>query len=251
MKNKSNSIRPDYQRLKRYQKIWRQKKIIRTIYQDWYKKINQDLIPGKTLELGSGTGNFKQFNPRIISSDIVPCEWLDECIDAHNIPFADNSLANIVMIDVLHHLQRPLTFFEEARRVLKKDGRIILIEPFPSPISLVIYKIFHPEPFVFDVDVFSKNKGDKRSKRPWDSNQAIPFLFFFKHKNKFELIFKKKLEIIKKQKFGFLLYPLSGGFENRQLVPDFFLPALKIIERLLNPFKDLLAFRCYVVLKKS
>jgi len=66
MENKPNPQNQDYQRLKKYQKIWRKKKIIQKIYQDWYKKINQDLYPGKTLEIGSGTGNFKQFSQQII-----------------------------------------------------------------------------------------------------------------------------------------------------------------------------------------
>ena len=63
----------DYQRLLRYRRIWENKKILRIIYSGWYKKIIKDLKPGKTLEIGSGIGNFKQFNPNIISSDIVPC----------------------------------------------------------------------------------------------------------------------------------------------------------------------------------
>ncbi len=54
-----------------------------------------------------------------------------------------------------------------------------MLEPFPSPFSLMIYKKFHPEPFIFDVDYFSKN--DLQEKDPWDSNQAIPYLIFFKN----------------------------------------------------------------------
>ena len=70
MKIKPNPQNKDYQRLKRYRKIWQQKKILQSIYQHWYQQINQDLKPGKTLEIGSGSGSFKQFNPLIISSDI-------------------------------------------------------------------------------------------------------------------------------------------------------------------------------------
>ena len=240
----------DYQRLKKYQKVWKQKKIIQIIYKDWYKKIDKDLQPGKTLEIGSGTGNFKQFNPNIISSDIVPCEWLDKCIDAHQIPFSKNSLANIVMIDVLHHLQDPLRFFQESYRVLKTGGKIILIEPFPSPFSLVVYKFFHPEPFIFNVNVFSRQKS-QHNKQPWESNQAIPYLFFFKHVDKFKQLFKNKLKLVERQKFSFLLYPLSGGFENKQLIPNWLFPLAKIIEKLLFPLRGLMAFRCYIILQKN
>jgi len=239
----------DYQRLLRYRRIWKSKKILRIIYFNWYKKIDQDLSPGKTLEIGSGIGNFKKFKPSIISSDIVPCEWLDKCIDAHQLPFPKNSLANIVMIDVLHHLRDPLRFFREAGRVLKAGGKIILIEPFPSLFSLPVYRFFHPEPFIFKVKVFSQQKS--RHKQPWESNQAIPYLLFFKNLDKFEQMFKNKLKLVKRQKFSFLLYPLSGGFENKQLIPDWLFSPVSLIEKLLAPLGSLLAFRCYLVLQKT
>jgi len=238
----------DYQRLRKYQAVWKQKKLLRLIYQEWYAKISRDLKPGKTLELGSGIGNFKKFKPKIISSDIVNCEWLDQCIDAHRLPFPKNSLSNIVMIDVLHHLENPLRFFEEAGRVLKRGGRVILIEPFPSPVSLVIYKLFHPETFIFNDDVFSR-KVDK--KLPWESNQAIPYLLFFKKVDRFKRLFKNKFQLAKREKFSLLLYPLSGGFENKQLIPDWAYPLVRLIEKLIDPFNGLLAFRCYIVLQKS
>ena len=85
------------------------------------------------------------------------------CFDAHNMPFEANSILNIVMIDVLHHLSNPMKFFEEAMRVLEKQGRIIIIEPFPSPFSFIIYKIFHPEPFIMNVDYFNKSQIEKKS----------------------------------------------------------------------------------------
>lgn len=249
MNNKINCQNQDYQRLRKYKEIWQKKKLIRSIYNDWYRKINKDLKPGKTLEIGSGTGTFKKLNSSITSSDIVPCEWLDKCIDAHNIPYKNNSLSNIVMIDVLHHLQNPVKFLHQAHRVLNRNGRVLMIEPFPSPTSLIACKIFHPEPFIFNADLFSKNKLTKKS-QPWDSNQAIPYLLFYKHLNKFNRLFKTKFKIIKKYKFSFFLYPLSGGFEHKQLIPNFLFPLSNLFEKLLTPFKDLLAFRCYLILEK-
>jgi SAM-dependent methyltransferase len=250
MKNKLKSQNIDYQRLKQYQQVWQKKKILKKVYYQWYQKIKKDLIKGKTLELGSGIGSFKQFYPAIISSDIVICEWLDECIDAQKIPFKANLFSNIVMIDVLHHLQKPMDFFKEANRVLEPGGKLILIEPFPSPFSLIAYKLFHPEPFIFSQNIFS-TKLSKKTKQPWDSNQAIAYLFFYKHLKEFNQIWGKKLKIVKKQKFSFLLYPLSGGFENKQLVSDWLFPLVKLFELLLTPFKDLIAFRCYLVLQKN
>lgn len=235
----------------RHRKVWENKKILRVIYTEWFEKIKKDLssTKGITLELGSGSGNFKEFMPDSVSSDVESYEWLDYTFDAHKMPFGDNSISNIVMIDVLHHLNNPVIFLDEAFRVLNKNGRIIMIEPFPTPFSLIIYRLFHPEPFQFNINYFTKKELDE--KLPWDSNQAIPYLIFFKNINLFETGFKNKFNILKKDKFSFILYPLSGGFENRQLIPDLFIPLFQKAEKFLSPLKSLLAFRCYIVIEKK
>lgn len=236
--------------LDKHKKTWENKKILRVIYEEWYKKIINSLssVNGKTVELGAGSGNFKEYMPEVISADIDNREWLDMCFDAHSMPFKDNELANIVMIDVLHHLYNPVKFLNEAYRVLKKNGRVIMLEPFPSPFSLQIYKRFHPEPFIFDVDYFLKN--DVQDKDPWDSNQAIPYLIFFKNIDKFKKGFGEKFRILEKDKLSFILYPASGGFENKAMIPDLLIGTFKAVEKILYPLKSLLAFRCFVILEK-
>lgn len=237
--------------LEKHKEIWEKKKILRIIYEEWYEKIINNLsnVAGQTLELGAGSGNFKEFMPESISADIDNCEWLDMCFDAHQMPFENESISNIVMIDVLHHLYNPLKFLKEAQRVLKKGGRLVMLEPFPSPFSLLIYKIFHPEPFIFNVDYFSKN--DLQHKDPWDSNQAIPYLIFYKHKKKFMEMFNGKLKILKREKLSFILYPLSGGFENKSMIPDSLIPVFRGIENIAYHIKDVVAFRCFVVIQKE
>ena len=237
--------------LEKHKKIWDSKKIIRDIYTSYYKMILKDINDeAKIIELGGGSGNFKQFEPRVISSDIVPSDYLDMCFDAHNMPFENNEVSSIVMIDVLHHLSNPILFFKEVARVLKNRGRIIILEPYPSLFSSIVYKLFHPEPFIFDVDYF--NKIETETKDPWDSNQAISYLLFFKHRDKFLKYFKDSginLKFLKIKKLSCILYPLSGGFENRQLIPDFLIPFFKIIEFLFIPLRPLFAFRDYVVIE--
>ena len=68
------------------------------------------MIPGRTLELGAGTGNFKENVPQIITSDIVYVPWLDIVMYAHTLPFKNNSFDNIMLFDVLHHLENPVFF---------------------------------------------------------------------------------------------------------------------------------------------
>ncbi len=241
--------------LKKHRDIWYKKKIIRIIYSAWYEKILKDIKQdngktgktGKTLEIGAGSGNFKLFKPDSISSDIDLCEWLDISFDAHNMPFKNHSISNIVMIDVLHHLANPIIFLKEARRILKKDGRLIMLEPYPSPFSLFIYRKFHPEPYIFDIDYFEKKQIE--NKNTWDANQAIAYLLFFKHIKKTEHIIGNDFKIIKREKLSCILYPASGGFENKSFIPDFLIPLFQFFEFILIPFHWLMAFRCYIVLE--
>ena len=238
--------------LQRHRKTWDEKKIIRVIYTDWYRMMLADLsgVPGPTVELGGGGGNFKQFKPDVLTSDIDPQPWLDLVFDAHQMPFADGEVANLVMVDVLHHLSNPVLFLQEAHRVLRPGGRLLMLEPYPSPFSLPVYRRFHPEPFVFDVDYFAKN-DEIAQKDPWDSNQAIPYLLFFKQYETFQNQFGGKFNVLKRERLSTILYPASGGFENKAMIPDALIPAFQLLEKLLTPLRPLLAFRCYVVLEKK
>jgi len=234
--------------LEDYRRIWNEKKILREVYTEYYKEIVKDLNTGKTLELGSGSGNFKQFKPDVIVSDIEVCQWADMCFDAHFMPFADETIGNIILIDVLHHLSNPVSFFKEAIRVLHKGGRIVIVEPFPSFCSLFVYKLFHPEPFLMNVDYFSKTEIEVKD--PWEANQAISYLLFFKNKDKFIKFFQGNFRIVKRYRLSCILYPVSGGFTQKSLIPDFLIPLFKFLEFLLIPLRCLMAFRCYIVLEK-
>jgi len=245
-------------KLEQHRETWKKKKILRDIYIAWYKEIIGDLSPGKgkTIELGSGSGNFKEFKPDTISSDIEYCSWLDIVFDAHRIPFKESSVQNIVMIDVLHHLADPVSYFEECLSALDAGGRVVIIEPFPTLFSLFIYRRFHPEPFIMNVDLFKEKKSlssveQEVKKDPWDSNQAIAYLLFFKGKKKFREWFGNRFRVLKRKRISCILYPGSGGFENPSMIPSFLVPFFKVLEILCVPFRWLLAFRCYVVLEKK
>ncbi|MGB3221275.1 MAG: class I SAM-dependent methyltransferase [Desulforhopalus sp.] len=54
--------------------------------------------------------------------------------DASKLPFKDGSFDTVVMLEVLEHLPNPRTALQEACRVLKKNGQIILSTPFLYPI---------------------------------------------------------------------------------------------------------------------
>ena len=229
--------------------IWKSKKILKRLYHNWYRKIGTALRPGSILEIGGGSGNLKEFFKDSISSDVVYVPWIDAVLDAHYPPFKDAALDNIVLFDVLHHLNDPSQFFCESQRVLKQKGRIVLIEPYISLASFFIYRFLHPEGLVWNINPFKKGCLDK-NKNHFHGNQAIPTLIFERFEHRFVKDFPG-LKIIKKERTDFIIYPLSGGFHNPTLCPLFLYSPLEYLERILHPLNRFLAFRLFVVLEKT
>ncbi len=131
--------------------------------------------PGRTVEIGAGAGNLKDSMPHVLSSDITPAEWLDILLDAQALPFATGSLANVIGVDVLHHIEYPRHLLTEAARVLEPGGRVVFVEPAITPVSWLVFKLGHPEPVDLRVDPLSDGLPNP-SKHPFESNQAIPTL---------------------------------------------------------------------------
>ncbi len=228
--------------------IWKSKKILKRLYHNWYRKIGTALRPGSILEIGGGSGNLKEFFPHAISSDILFTLWTDAVLDAHYLPFKDAALDNIVLFDVLHHLNDSSQFFCESQRVLKQKGRIVLIEPYISLASFFIYRFLHSEGLSWNINPFKKDCLDK-NKNHFQGNQAIATLIFERYKHRFVKNFPG-LKIIKKEKLDFIIYPLSGGFHNPSLCPLALYSIFEYLEKILHPMNRFLAFRLFIVLER-
>lgn len=234
-------------RLINRRRIWNKKKILKRIYEKWWKDIKRSMVPGRILELGGGGGNLKEFCSRIITTDIIQVLWLDAVFDAHRIPFKDETIGNILMLDVFHHLSSPIEFLYEARRVLKPGGRVLMVEPYVSKISYFLYRYLHPEGLNMNYDPFDKNPIHQKA--PLEGNQAIPTILFERKRE----LFKKSIrffKIIKNEKMDFLIYPLSGGYRNICLCPYFLYDFFNKIESYLMNISEFIAFRMFVVLEK-
>lgn len=103
----------------------------------------------KLLEIGAGAGTSRHFmkSQSVIRTDILP--WKDAevlgGIDAGALPYPDDHFDGAFAIDVLHHLQYPLQVLAELKRVVRPNGKIVLIEPYVSALSYLVYKVFHDE----------------------------------------------------------------------------------------------------------
>lgn len=182
--------------------------------------------------------------------DLVQTPWLDVIADGQHLPFKDNSFSNIVMVDLIHHIEYPKKMFLEISRVLKKGGRVIAIEPAITPFSWIFLKLFHPEPI--DMDANPLLDGIVNAYRdPFDANQALPTLLFEKYKDRFEREIPD-LKIIHISKLSFFAYPLSGGFRPWCLIPSRLIKPLLSLEQTLQPYLGrIMAFRILIVLAKN
>jgi SAM-dependent methyltransferase len=233
-----------------YRSIWERKPVLRLVYEDFYDRIVAGCRPGPTIEIGGGIGNLKRRLPDVVATDIQSAPWLDCVADAQRLPFADGCAANIVMVDVLHHLEFPVVFFREAARVLRPGGRVLMVEPAITWGSSLFYRLFHHEPVRTSADVLVDGSPDPR-RDPYASNQAIPTLLATRDRARFHRLFPA-LRIASVQWFSLAAYPLSGGFQPWNLIGDGVVRRLLRIERALEPaLGRLTGFRMLLTVDKT
>lgn len=228
---------------------WGRKPVLRTIYQDLYRRMQAACRPGLSLEIGGGGGNLKEWLPSVIATDIQYAPWLDAVADAQRMPFADDSFDNIILFDVLHHIPGPHRFFREAERVLKPGGRVVMVEPGVTPVSWVLMNTMHHEPAVMAADPF-RDQDWAAEGNPYAANQAIPSLLFQRHRRRFETEFPR-LAVKTVNRLSLFAYPLSGGFRPWCLLPQSIVGGLLKLEDVVMPvLGPLMAFRLLIVVEK-
>lgn len=233
-----------------YRAAWQAKPVLRAIYGDFYRRMAAACREGPTLEIGGGSGNFKSFRPDVVSTDIQASPWLDAVCDAQRLPFAEASFDNIVMVDVLHHLERPRRFLAEVRRVLRSGGRLIAVEPAITPVSWLFYRFAHPEWLSMAEDPLAEGEPDP-SRDPYDANQAIPTLLFRGRGRRRLAETFPELVLRTSRLFALFAYPLSGGFRRWSLIPAAAVaPVLRLEAALAPVLGPLMAFRLMAVLEK-
>ncbi len=236
----------------RHRAAWEAKGALRAVYLDYHRRLVSACPEGRILEIGGVSGLLADACGDTVSIDIVPTPWVDVAADAHVLPFANDSFDGIVMLDVLHRLERPAPFFAEAARVLRPGGRLAMIEPGITPASWLFYKLLQAGTVEMDADPFGPAEPDP-AHGPKDPNRAVPTLLFKRQEHRIAF-FERCPEFTVRTCawLSLFAYPLSGGFQSWTLLPGAVAEPLLSIEDALMPFLGpLTAFRLFTVLEKK
>ena len=231
-----------------HREVWQRKTGLRRVYGRWFHAMREACAAGApTLEIGCGPGFFKEQYPDIVATDVEDNPYADRIVDAVALPFADGAVANIVMIDVFHHLPRPVDFLREAARVLRSGGRVVMVEPWLGLMGHFFYRFVHHEDCDPAVDPSQPWQGE--GKNAMDGNAALPWLYFRGdgHLERLGL----PLEIIRREPFAGLPWILSGGFQNFSLLPSGLVGIAESIDRLASVVPAVTASRCLLVMERQ
>ncbi len=238
--------------IKRNLASWRKKPLLRDIYKTFHKLIAKHLSHGLnsyTVELGSGIGNIKEVIPNCIRTDLFPNPWIDRVEDAYHLSFSDNTVDNLILFDVFHHLRYPGTSLKEFHRVLAPNGRVLIFDPCMSVLGLIVFGLFHHEELGLgdEIRMFAPKE--------WSSNEDC---YYAAQGNASRIFLGGKYQsflgnwrVITKQRISAISYVASGGYSMPQLYPDKAFPLMKAIDRICDLVPFMFATRLLVVLEKK
>jgi SAM-dependent methyltransferase len=229
-------------------RLVRDKAFLRKIYEEWYGSIVAALPTGSgpVLELGSGGGFLDEWVPGLLTSELQPSAHVRVVLDGQQLPFAGGSLRAIAMIDVLHHLPESRRFLSEAARCIRAGGRVVMIEPWVSAWSSLVYTRLHHEPFRPGAAAWEFPRGGPLSA----ANMALPWIIFVRDRRQFEREFPQ-WRVASVDPFMPFRYVLSGGVSMRSLMPGWTFGWWRTLERALGHWSGQLGMFAHIVLERT
>ena len=231
---------------------WRKKPVLREIYKSFHRQIAQHISnePGAyTVELGSGIGNIQEVIPHCLRTDLFPNPWIDQVENAYQLSFSDNTVDNLILFDVFHHLRYPGTALKEFHRVLTPHGRLIIFDPCMSVLGYVVFGLFHHEELGLgnEIQMFAPKEWSSHEDGYYAAQGNASRIF----SGKKYISFLQEWTIITKQKMSGISYVASGGYAMPQLYLDKAFPFMKVIDRICDQVPCVFATRLLVVLEKK
>lgn len=232
-----------------HRRAWARKATLRRVYERYFALVLAEISEHRPIvELGSGPGFFKEYCPEAVATDVAPTPWADRVVDGCALPFPAASIGNLVLIDVFHHLARPLDFLQHARRVLQPGGRVVLLEPWTSLTGYRFYRYIHHEVADRTVDPRQPFSSDKDA---FEGNGALPQLYFNPSQMNGRPQLPHGLSYRSLRLLPAVDWLLSGGFRRVGLLPGFLAPLGDALERAARPLARWSALRALIVLERA
>lgn len=232
--------------VRQHREIWALRPELRSVYHAFFDTMLRAVGERRPIvELGAGPGFFHEYCPESIASDVIFTPWVNVVCDGCRAPFRDASAGAVAMLDVIHHLPKPLDFLSEMARILEPGGRLVAIEPWITPPSYILYRYFHHEDCALSIDIADPFRST--GKQAFDGNAAIPY----------RLVESQRahpvagLRLIRCEPFVGLGYLATLGFKRRQSVPGGLIRFAGQCERIAGPIGRLASTRALLVWEKA
>ena len=201
---------------------------------------------GIALELGSGAGFAKKIVPELVTSDVLPYQGIDQVIDGTSLPFPNQTLRLLCMMNVFHHIPDVGAFLSEAERCLVPGGRILIADQHVGPLCRPIFKYLHHEPFRPTAVNWKFESTGPLS----DANGALAWMVFVRDLTEFEKQYPG-LKLLRYQPHTPLRYWLAGGLKDWSLLPCWAFGLATAADRLLiGIYPDLGSFTFVELVKR-
>ncbi|HLK12237.1 MAG TPA: class I SAM-dependent methyltransferase [Candidatus Binatia bacterium] len=230
-----------------HRRVWEHKPSLRTVYGRFFAALRAACLPGApVVEVGCGPGFLKESYPEIVATDVAPNPFADVIGDAAALPLRDAAVGSLVMLDVFHHLPRPEAFLREASRVLRPNGRLVMLEPWMGMAGRFLFRWLHHEECDLNVDPHHPWAG--ANKDPMLGNAALPYLYFGAD-GELERA-GLPLRVVVRKPFAGLAWVLSAGFQPVGVLPARLVPLAEAVDRLISVAPAVTATRCVIVVEK-
>ena len=159
---------------------------------------------------------------------------------------------SIFMVDVFHHLHRPNLVIKNLKKSLKKGGKIIIFEPYVSPMSFIFYLITTFAGPKEKMGLFKKIDFSLKKRNLRDNFDFVmqPQKFFHK---------KNKKDVVEMAYIAEYFFIFTGGIHFHRLqkfIPNFVYSFVQKTDDFLNNSKNSIikkffATKILIVIKKQ
>jgi SAM-dependent methyltransferase len=210
---------------------------------------------GRAIEVGSGAGLSREYLKPfpIFLSDVGVQPFLDfKDVDATTLPFEDASVDVLIANNVIHHLAHPKVMLDEALRVLKPGGNLVIQEIYASFLMRLVLRAMNHESYDMKVDPLDPDVSCNDPSDPWSANCAVPRLLFDDPTCVHEI--EKEWVVVHNKKVECLMFLNSGGVVARTIyvpLPDALLRLAAAVDKVLvRVAPRLFALQLQLVLRK-